>query len=73
MSLCVSGEMRLSLWLANIHEMEHPDGTANCDDSDLPMAFALVRETRANGLERGESYRPLGRQALSKIIQDRMA
>ena len=39
----------------------------------LPMAFALVKEMQADGLEWGEGYRPLGRQALSEIVQGRMA
>ena len=38
----------------------------------LPMAFAFVKEMQADGLEWGEGYRPLGRQALTEIIQDRM-
>ena len=36
------------------------------------MAFAFVKEMQADGLEWGEGYRPLGRQALTEIIQDRM-
>ena len=39
----------------------------------LPMAFALVKEMQADGLEWGEGYRPLGRQALAEIIQGRMS
>ena len=39
----------------------------------LPMAFALVKEMQADGLDWGEGYRPLGRQALAEIIQGRMA
>ena len=39
----------------------------------LPMAFAAVKEMRADGLEWGEGYRPLGCQALAEIIQGRMA
>ena len=39
----------------------------------LPMAFAMVKEMQADGLEWGEDYRPLGRQALAEIIQGRMA
>ena len=38
----------------------------------LPMAFALVKEMQADGLEWGEGYRPLGRQALAEIIQGQM-
>ena len=37
------------------------------------MAFALVKEMQADGLEWGEGYRPLGRQALAEIIEGRMA
>ena len=39
----------------------------------MAMAFALVKEMQADGLEWGEGYRPLGRQALAEIIQGRMA
>ena len=39
----------------------------------LPMAFEVVKAMRADGLEWGEGYRPLGRQALAEIIQGRMA
>ena len=39
----------------------------------LPMAFEVVKAIRADGLEWGEGYRPLGRQALAEIIQGRMA
>ena len=39
----------------------------------LPMAFALVKEMQADGLEWGEGYRPLGRQALAEIIEGRMS
>ena len=39
----------------------------------LPMAFALVKEMQADGLEWGEGYRPLGRWALAEIIEGRMA
>ena len=35
----------------------------------LPEAFALVKEMRADGLEWGEGYRPLGREALAAIIE----
>ena len=37
------------------------------------MAFALVKEMQADGLEWGEGYRPLGRRALSGIIEGRMS
>ena len=39
----------------------------------LPMSFEVVKAMRADGLEWGEGYRPLGRQALAEIIQGRMA
>ena len=37
------------------------------------MAFDVVKAMQADGLEWGEGYRPLGRQALTEIIQGRMA
>ena len=37
------------------------------------MAFALVKEMQADGLEWGEGYRPLGREALAEIIQGQLA
>lgn len=37
------------------------------------MAFAIVKAMQADGLEWGEGYRPLGRQALAAIIEGRMA
>ena len=37
------------------------------------MAFEVVKAMRPDGLEWGEGYRPLGRQALAEIIQGRMA
>ena len=48
-----------------------PQRTATIES--LPMAFALVKEMQADGLEWGEGYRPLGRQALAEIIEGRMA
>ena len=48
-----------------------PQRTATIES--LPMAFALVKEMQADGLEWGEGYRPLGREALTEIIQGRMA
>jgi putative transposase len=39
----------------------------------LPMAFEVVKAMQADGLEWGEGYRPLGRQALEEIIEDQMA
>lgn len=37
------------------------------------MAFEMVKAMQAEGLEWGEGYRPLGRQALAEIIEDQMA
>ena len=39
----------------------------------LPMAFAFVKAMRADGLEWGEGYRPLGREAIARIIEEEMA
>jgi putative transposase len=39
----------------------------------LPMAFEFVKAMRADGLEWGEEYRPLARQALAQIIEEQMA
>ena len=39
----------------------------------LPMAFGFVKAMRADGLEWGEGYRPLGRQAIARIIEGEMA
>ena len=47
-----------------------PQRTATIES--VAMAFALVKEMQADGLEWGESYRPLGRQALSEVIQGQM-
>ena len=38
----------------------------------FPMAFALVKEMQADGLEWDEGYRPLGRRALAEIIERRI-
>ena len=38
----------------------------------LSDAFAMVKAMRADGLEWGEGYRPLGRQALAEIIEGQM-
>ena len=37
------------------------------------MAFEMVKAMQAEGLEWGEGYRPLGRQALAEVIEDQMA
>ncbi len=37
------------------------------------MAFEVVKAMQAEGLEWGEGYRPLGRQALEGVIEDQMA
>jgi len=39
----------------------------------LPRALAMVKAMQADGLEWGEGYRPLGRQALAEIIEGQMA
>ena len=39
----------------------------------LGQAFEVVKAMRADGLEWGEGYRPLGRQALAAIIEGRMS
>ena len=44
-----------------------PQSTSTIES--LPMAFEVVKEMQADGLEWGEGYRPLGRQALAAIIQ----
>jgi putative transposase len=41
--------------------------------TSLPMAFEVVKAMQADGLEWGEGYRPLGRQALQAIIEEQMA
>ena len=41
--------------------------------TSLPMAFEIVKAMQGDGLEWGEGYRPLGRQALEEIIEDQMA
>ena len=48
-----------------------PQRTATIES--LPMAFAVVKEMQADGLEWSEGYRALGQKALTEIIQDRMA
>jgi hypothetical protein len=37
------------------------------------MAFEMVKAMQADGLEWGEGYRPLGRQAVAAIIEEQMA
>ncbi len=41
--------------------------------TSLAMAFEVVKAMQVDGLEWGEGYRPLGRQALEEIIEDQMA
>jgi putative transposase len=41
--------------------------------TSLPMAFEIVKAMQAQGLDWGEGYRPLGRQALQEIIEEQMA
>jgi hypothetical protein len=38
----------------------------------LPVAFEMVKAMQADGLEWGEDYRPLGRQALAEIIEEQL-
>lgn len=38
----------------------------------LSMAFEFVKAMRADGLEWGEGYRPLARQALAQVIEEQM-
>ena len=38
----------------------------------LPLAFEMLKEMQCEGLDWGEGYRPLGRQALASIIEGRM-
>lgn len=40
--------------------------------TSLPMAFEVVKAMQADGLDWGEGYRPLGRQALAEVIEDQM-
>jgi hypothetical protein len=39
----------------------------------LPAAFEMVKAMQADGLEWGEGYRPLARQAIAEIIEQQMA
>jgi putative transposase len=39
----------------------------------LPRAFELVKGMQAEGLEWGEGYRPLGREAMAAILQGQMS
>lgn len=39
---------------------------------NLPEAFLMMKHMQAEGLEWGDGYRPLGRQAIVKIIESRM-
>jgi putative transposase len=41
--------------------------------TSLPMAFEVVKAMQADGLDWGEGYRPVGRQAVAEIIEDQMA
>ena len=48
-----------------------PQRAATIDS--LPAAFEVVKAMQADGLDWGEGYRPLGRQALAEIIETEMA
>ena len=41
--------------------------------TSLPMAFELVKQMRADGLDLGEGFRDLGRQALGGVIEELMS
>src|SRR6266540_2804566 len=41
--------------------------------ASLPKAFEMVKAMQAEGLDWGEGYRPLARQALEEIIELQMA
>jgi transposase-like protein len=41
--------------------------------TSLPIAFEVVKAMQADGLDWDEGYRPIGRQALEKIIEAQMA
>jgi hypothetical protein len=44
------------------------------ENQRLPQLFLTARfAMQAQGLEWGDGYRPLGRQALQEIIEDKMA
>lgn len=48
-----------------------PQGAATIES--LPAAFEVVKAMQADGLDWGEGYRRLGRQALAEIIEMEMA
>ena len=39
----------------------------------LPKAFEMVKAMQAGGLDWGEGYRPLARQAIAEIVESEMA
>jgi hypothetical protein len=41
--------------------------------ANIGQAFEVVKEMQAEGLAWGDDYRPLGRAALARILEDRMA
>ena len=41
--------------------------------TSLPMAFELVKQMRADGLDLGEGFRDLGHQALGGVIEELMS
>jgi putative transposase len=53
--------------------MEHPMPQRAATIESLPAAFAVVKAMQADGLDGGEGYRRLGRQALAEIIETEMA
>jgi Transposase, Mutator family len=52
---------------------EHPMPQRAATIESLPAAFEVVKAMQADWLHWGEGYRPLGRQALAKIIETEMA
>ena len=71
--LCVRRERGTPCGYARATNRSTPMSQRTATIESLPMAFEVVKAMRADGLEWGEGYRPLGRQALAEIIQGRMA
>jgi hypothetical protein len=55
------------------HITEHTDVTGTATITSTPTAFVVVKAMQADGLDWGEGYRPLGRQALEEIMEDQLA
>src|SRR5579872_4112073 len=70
----VSGTKRgTPLWLSKAAQRSTPMSQQAATITSLPMALAMVKAMQADGLEWGEGYRPLARQALTSIIEEQMA